>query len=101
MQGQLHITQRDYCILAVWTPLGLKTETIFRIDSFWDEEIFPKLENFYMHCLLPELADPRKTRSMPIREPAYIIQAQERQNKTHNLSRIRKKRKTKNGNQKI
>jgi len=34
LQGQLHITQRQYCIFALWTPLGLKMEKILRDDAF-------------------------------------------------------------------
>lgn len=35
-----------------------------------------KLIKFYFDCLLPELIDPRIPRSLPIRNPEYIIQAQ-------------------------
>ncbi|XP_072745827.1 uncharacterized protein [Anoplolepis gracilipes] len=36
VQGQLHITQRKYCIFAVWTPFGLKYTFIERDDRFWE-----------------------------------------------------------------
>jgi hypothetical protein len=35
----------------------------------------PKLVQFYMECILPELVDPRHTRNMKIRDPPYILQA--------------------------
>ena len=40
--------------------------------------MLPKLHEFYMKCMLPELVDPRKRRSMPLREPDFVISAQER-----------------------
>lgn len=78
IQGQLHITQRQYCIFALWTPLGLKIEKIVRDDDFWTEKIVNKLVQFYEQCVLPELLDPRQERHMPIRDPEYIIQAKRR-----------------------
>lgn len=77
VQGQLHVTGREYCLFAVWTPLGLHIETVFRDDQFWKQEMEPKLSKFYFDCLLPELIDPRFPRSMPIRNPDWILQAQE------------------------
>ncbi|KZC14656.1 hypothetical protein WN55_07269 [Dufourea novaeangliae] len=34
----------------------------------------PKLIEFYLKCMLPELIDSRYNRGMPIREPAFIMQ---------------------------
>jgi len=47
--------------------------------EFWEdmEEI---LEHFYMNCLLPEIVDPRAPRGLPVREPEYILQAQNLKN---------------------
>ncbi|KAB0795633.1 hypothetical protein PPYR_12472 [Photinus pyralis] len=75
VQGQLHIADRQYCVFAVWTPLGVKIETIFKNDEFWTSEMEGKLCSFYMDCLLPELVDPRKTRNMEIRDPESILRA--------------------------
>ncbi|XP_071579401.1 uncharacterized protein [Temnothorax nylanderi] len=75
IQGQLHITQRQYCIFALWTPLGLKMEKIVRDDIFWTKNMVDKLVQFYEDCVLPELLDPRRERNMPIRDPEYIIKA--------------------------
>lgn len=76
IQGQLHITRRDICYYVLWTPLGMKVEVIKRDDEFWKREMEEKLRMFYMDCLLPELLDPRHPRSMPIRDPPYITEAQ-------------------------
>lgn len=70
IQGQLHVTQKDVCLLGVWTGYEheLKTELIVRDDGFWKDRMEKKLVDFYMSCLLPELVDPRHTRNMPIRD---------------------------------
>ena len=78
IQGQLHITQRKFCLFVLWTPRGLLDEYIERDDKFWKEMMQPKLTAFYMDCLLPELIDSRYRRCMPIRNPMYIIEAQEK-----------------------
>lgn len=39
VQGQLHITQRQYCIFSLWTPLGMKIEKIERDGVFWAEHM--------------------------------------------------------------
>jgi len=75
VQGQLHVTGRRFGIIAYWTNKGIKYETIERDDIFWDNKMFPKLKMFFFNCLLPELVDPRHTRSMSIRNPSYIMEA--------------------------
>lgn len=83
IQGQLNICEKDYCIFAVWTKKGIKYEIVKRDVDFWTTSMLPKLEQFYYNCYLPELVDPRYTRNMPIRNPDYIIKAQEeKKNKT-------------------
>lgn len=75
IQGQLHVTNRSYCVFAVWTPHGMKSETLFRDTTFWSTSMEPLLSQFYFNCLLPELVDPRRARNMPIKDPEYIIKA--------------------------
>lgn len=75
VQGQLHITRRSYCLFVIWTPKGIRVETILKDDELWEKVIRPRVETFYMTCLLPELIDPRHKRSMPIREPQHIMTA--------------------------
>lgn len=48
VQGQLHITQREYCVFAVWTSLGLKytiVERDYRLGRKirWEESMLPLL----------------------------------------------------------
>jgi putative phage-type endonuclease len=74
IQGQLHVTKRKTCILAVWISGNdnFKIERIEQDINFWKLEMEPKLVQFYMECILPELVDPRHTRNMKIRDPPYI-----------------------------
>lgn len=65
-QGQHRITRRKYCIFALWTPEGIKITTIDKDGEFWEKEMFPKLKKFYINCVLPEIVDPRHSRSTPI-----------------------------------
>jgi len=70
IQGQLEITNRKACILAVWTgaEFPMKVIYILRRRDFWERKMENQLKHFYMNCMLPELVDPRHTRGMPIRE---------------------------------
>ena len=69
IQGQLHFTCRLWCDFVVWTPLGIPLSppsytpiTVERInvdDNFWwNTKIFPRLVDFYMKHMLPEIASP-------------------------------------------
>lgn len=73
VQGQLHITKKNLCLLAVWTgkEFPLKIEKITRDDEFWQNQMQTRLVNYYNECLLPEIVDPRKSRSMPLRSTIY------------------------------
>lgn len=55
--------------------------------------MLPKLTRFYYECMLPEIVDSRHNRHMPIRNPNYIVQAQE---KAHEKVVARKKKRQEN-----
>lgn len=76
-QGQLHVTNRDICMFAIWfgEDMPMDVYHIHRNDTFWQEKMEGKLKDFYMECVLPELIDPRIPRSMEIREPQAILEA--------------------------
>jgi len=75
IQGQLEVTNKDVCVFAVFkiTKVGeeliheLEYELVFRDQQFWEEKMLPKLQKFFFNCLLPEIVDPRRKRSMPLR----------------------------------
>ena len=75
IQGQLHITQRKYCVFALNTPKSMEIRVVLRDDLFWQKKIEPYLSRFYDNCLLPEILDSRYCRKMPIRDPQYILEA--------------------------
>jgi len=77
VQGQLNITQREYCIFAVWTPHSTKVIKVNRDNAFWTNKMLPFLIRFYNECILPEILDSRHNRHMSIRNPRYIEEAKE------------------------
>lgn len=78
VQGQLHVTNRKYCLFVLWTPLGVYSQRIERDIEFWNTKMAQKLKDFFYDCMMPELVDPRHTRSMEIRDPQSILNAQEK-----------------------
>ncbi|XP_042912555.1 uncharacterized protein [Parasteatoda tepidariorum] len=74
IQGQLAITQRQWCDLFFWSESDSLIIKICRDENFWIKGV-KKLENFFMDCILPELVDSRFKRNMPIREPQHILDA--------------------------
>ncbi|KFM81495.1 hypothetical protein X975_06488, partial [Stegodyphus mimosarum] len=74
IQGQLAITERNWCDLYIWSKADAVTLRIPVDKTFWIS-LIPKLEKFYVNCILPELVDPRAPRKMPLREPKYITEA--------------------------
>lgn len=89
IQGQMHICQVEKGYLGCWTNCGLKVEEICKDDHFWQTNMVEKLKRFYENCLLPELIDPRKERNMPIKDPQYIIEAQQERLKNKQSSSIK------------
>ena len=73
IQGQLHVAGRSKCFFLVWSPTEHHLETVDYDPQFW-EEIEETLDQFFMNCLLPEIADPRAPRGLPVREPEYILE---------------------------
>jgi len=88
VQGQLNITERDYCVFTVWTPRSLKMVRVKRDELFWQKKMLPLLTRFYYECMLPEILDSRYNRHMPIREPQYIIKAKEAKDRQRNRQEI-------------
>jgi hypothetical protein len=87
IQGQLNITQRQYCKFAVWTPKSMKIVHVVVDNAFWKTKMLPFLTRFYYECMLPEIVDSRYNRHMPIRNPKYIIEAKEEAAKKVSVSK--------------
>ena len=84
VQGQLHITEKKYCIFAVFTGVDIYWVTVERDDQFWEDKMHRKLTDFYEDCLLPEILDSRYLRRMELREPEYILNARKEKKKVDN-----------------
>ncbi|XP_050526313.1 uncharacterized protein LOC126897016 [Daktulosphaira vitifoliae] len=59
IQGELHITQRQYCYLIIWTPKGIVYCKILRDDNFWNDNMEKSLIDFYENIMLPEIINPQ------------------------------------------
>lgn len=77
IQGQLNITKKIECIFILFSMgNNLYVQNINRDEYLWTNKMLPKLINFYMDCMLPEIIDPRVPRGLRIRDPAKITEAQ-------------------------
>lgn len=92
MQGQMKVANRKYCIFVLWTPLGVFTHKILFDNEFWKQSMESKLKSFYFDCLLPELIDPRYTRSMEIRNPPSILDEQLKRQKLQKVKELKLKK---------
>lgn len=59
IQGQLNITGKDTCYLAVHTDLWTENIVVDRDEQVWETFMVPKLTWFFMHALLPEIVSPK------------------------------------------
>lgn len=78
VQGQLNITRRPHCDVILYTDHDCEIFTINRDEDFWKDAMLPKLREFYLDCILPEIVDPRQPRNMRVRDSQAIQQAQQR-----------------------
>ena len=71
IQGQLNIFEAPWCdfVLRRTNPYDIFIERIYRDTSLWENEMLPKLQQFYIKFLLPELALPRHGTFSGIRKP--------------------------------
>ncbi|GFR09310.1 yqaJ domain-containing protein [Trichonephila clavata] len=64
IQGQLNITNRQWCDLFLWCGDDTLTIRVKRDKHFWNNNL-PKLKQFYFNLILTEILDPRVRRNMP------------------------------------
>lgn len=75
VQGQLHITNWKWCDFVVWDPQATEKLIIERIlynENFWKLSMYPKLKQFYLGSMLPELASPRYPSTKTVRETRSV-----------------------------
>ena len=52
----------------MYTKKGLRVERISFISEFWNDQLLPKLEEFYTKCFVPEVVSPVHMLGLPIRD---------------------------------
>ena len=68
VQGQMGIGQRPWCDFVVHTTKGTEIQCIKFDKMFWDQDLLPKLTEFYMNSVAPEIVSPMHTLGQPIRK---------------------------------
>lgn len=69
VQGDLHVTKRNFAYLMIW--LGENQYEVVKVkrdDEFFKNEMKEKLEFFYKEAMLKELANSRREREMELRK---------------------------------
>jgi len=76
IQGQLHVTCRNWCDFVVWSPSPETSSSSYtpvivqriHVDhDFWNTKVYPRLEEFYMKNMLPKIASPRHSSGQAVR----------------------------------
>lgn len=68
-----------------------------RNTKYWENEMLPKLKQFFLECMLPEIIDSRHRRGLPIRDPKFITDAMKLKKPNQKTPKQRAKKK-KNAN---
>ena len=64
--------ERPWCDFVVYTPLGTSVEVIHFNESYWENELLPKLTSFYDDCVAPELVSPLHSLGFPMRDLSKV-----------------------------
>ncbi|KAJ8874341.1 hypothetical protein PR048_025187 [Dryococelus australis] len=65
------------CYFGFWIPKDIPIEEIEKRDDFWSMKMIKKLHFCYEEVILPEIIDPRMTRSLSIRNLIILNVAKE------------------------
>lgn len=63
-----NLTERKWMYLVVWLGEEFIIKKVSVDHSFWNNAMKSKLQYFFDECMIKELADPRSSRKMPLRE---------------------------------
>ena len=79
-QGQLAICGAAVCYFVIYTgdKNDLFIQPIFKDSSKWNDIWLPKLIQVYKSCLAPEIILNRRGQNLKCKEPASILEAQEK-----------------------
>ena len=67
VQGQMAIGCRQWCDFVVFTTKGISIQRISFDSDYWENNLLPKLVEFYDNCLGPEIVSPVHVLGIPIR----------------------------------
>ncbi|XP_069134924.1 uncharacterized protein [Argopecten irradians] len=65
VQGQMAIYELEWADFVIWTKKGISVERISFSETMW-RSILPKLTDFYLHAVLPEIFTRRVKRGKPL-----------------------------------
>ena len=68
VQGQMAITERAWCDFVVYTSKGIAIDRIAFDKLFWENELLPKLVDFFDNCLAPGVVSPIHALGMQVRD---------------------------------
>ena len=68
VQGQMAVGDRSWCDFVIYTCKGLSVERIPFDNEFWNNELLPKLVEFYDKCLAPEIVSPVRVLGLKVRD---------------------------------
>ena len=68
VQGQMGIGKRPWCDFVIHTTKGTAIQRIKFDKVFWDQELLPKLTEFYTNSIAPEIVDPMHALEQPMRQ---------------------------------
>ncbi|XP_018575090.1 uncharacterized protein LOC108913925 [Anoplophora glabripennis] len=88
VQGQLAITGRVICYFVIYT--GDSNDLLIQkiaSDKPFIDNMFKKLETFYMDCLAPEIILNRRGRNLKCKDPTYILEAKRNKESKKNRNR--------------
>ena len=66
IQGQMAIGARPWCDFILYTPRGVSVERVCYDQKFWEQDLLPKLEEFYKTCVAPEMISPVHVLGLPV-----------------------------------
>jgi putative phage-type endonuclease len=70
MQGQMEVTDREWCDFIVWTPDALSVRRVQRCPEYW-QWLYEKLADFWMY-VEAQIEPPRAKREKPP-ETAHLV----------------------------
>ena len=55
VQGEMAILKVPWCDFVVWTVVDIHIERIYFDRHFWEDQLLPKLDSFYVKAMVPEI----------------------------------------------